>query len=438
MLSIIKQFITKENIRKGIDFLREKGFFAVFGGSVLIKCISFCSVLLLPRILDSTSQYGILSIVDNVNSYLILVNGLGLSNSILRFCVLKETYDQKRAVFDFCLQWGMVINGVILIIALIVVSFMDLSISGLRSYLLMGLGVPAVMYVFDCSSLFLRADMKNKEYAKLSVIYTALYAGLQILLTWGFSVYGALAGRYLSLIIVVAIGMLFIKKRTELFDFKRIALSMADKKEIFSFAIGGLIANSFSIIMPMNEQMVVTVLLSDETQTAFYKAASLIPTNLQFIANAIVIFVYPYFTKHSEDFKWVKSKAKLTLLALACIIVPIALVLASMSPVLINVIFGRDYLPAMGLMRMMWIAFSINSILRMPLGSILGAIGKVKFNAFNAGITAACHLVMDYIFISAYGISGAAMALTIAYLGSGIVDVIYIYILSKKHMEITL
>lgn len=438
MLNSIKQFITKENIKKGLLLLREKGFFAVFGGSVLIKCISFCSVLLLPRILNSTSQYGILSIVDNVNSYLILVNGLGLSNSILRFCVLKETYEQKRAVFDFCLRWGMVINGVILIIGLIIISFVNLSISGLRSYLLVGLGVPAIMYIFECSSVFLRADMKNKEYARLSVIYTALYAGLQILFAWMFMVYGALVGRYLALSVAATIGIIFIKRRTELFDFKRATLSIVEKKELISFAIGGLIANSFSLIMPMNEQMVVTVLLADETQTAFYRAASLIPSNLQFISNAVIIFVYPYFAKHSEDFVWVKNKSKLTLSALACILVPIVIVLSLMSPILVNVIFGKDYLPALGLMRIMWIAFSINSLLRIPLGSILAAIGKVKFNAINAGVTAACHLALDYFFISFYGIKGAAIALMIAYLGSGLVDVIYIYILSKNHMEIIL
>lgn len=99
--------------------------------------------------------------------------------------------------------------------------------------------------------------------------------------------------------------------------------------------------------MPMNEQMVVTVLLADETQTAFYKAASLVPTNLQFIANAIVIFVYPYFTKHSEDFGWVKNKAKLTFLALAGINCTDCIgIIMYVSAFLINIIFGKDYLPA--------------------------------------------------------------------------------------------
>jgi O-antigen/teichoic acid export membrane protein len=89
-------------------------------------------------------------------------------------------------------------------------------------------------------------------------------------------------------------------------------------------------------------------------------------------------------------------------------------------------------MPALGLMRMMWIAFTINSVVRMPVGSVLGAIGKVKFNAINSGITAACHLVLDYIFISYFGISGAAAALTIAYIGSGIANIIYLNVLARR------
>ena len=83
----VKKYLNKNTIVNGVNKMREKGFFSVFLGSLLVKCISFCSVLFLPRIIADTSQYGVLSIVDNFNSYLLIVSGLGLSNSILRFCV---------------------------------------------------------------------------------------------------------------------------------------------------------------------------------------------------------------------------------------------------------------------------------------------------------------------------------------------------------------
>ncbi len=429
----MRKYFNKAYLKKGIGLLKSKGFFSIFGSTFLVKFISFSSVLFLPRIIVDTDQYGILSIVDNFNSYLILISGLGLSNSILRFCALREESSEKRAVFEFCLKWGLIINGVFLIIAVVAISIIDFDIEGLAPYLIFGIGIPTFTYGYDCISLYLRADLKNKEYARLSIIYTACFAGLQILFAIGFKIYGALFGRYIALIAVLVVGVMFIKKKTSFFDLKPATLTKSEKKELIYFAIGGLAANAFSIIMPMNEQMVVTALLSDETQVAFYKVASIGPTNLQFIANAIVIFIYPYFVKRSEDFKWVKNKMLLTLGGIAAVIVPIMAVMFIFAPQLISIIFGSQYLPATNLMRVMCVTFAINSILRMPVGSILGAMGHVKFNAVNAGVTAGVHFLLDLYFISKYGIAGAAIALTLAYLGAGLVNFIYVFILARKH-----
>lgn len=425
-------YLKRQTIKKVVESLKERGFFSIFFGSILVKMISFCSTLFLPRIIADTSQYGILSIVDNFNSYLILVSGLGLQNSILRFCVLREKYKDKRAVFNFCLQWGTIINGIALVIAIFIIFETDLGIEGLKTYQLVAVGIPSINYIFDCISLFLRADMKNKEYARLSVFYTLFYAGFQVVFAVAFKVYGAILGRYVGLVLVVIIGVMIVKKRTELFDVKASDMTRQQRKEVISFAFAGLLANSFSVMMPMNEQMVLTAVVRDEVQVAYYKAAYMLPSNLQFIANAVVTFVYPYFIKHSDDIIWVWKKSRQTMLALSVIILPIAIILSALSPQVIKIIFGEDYLPAVGLMHMMWIAFSINSIFRMPLGSILGAIGRIKFNAYNAGITAALHLLLDYYFITTKGVHGAAYGLTLAYIFAGVLNLIYFLILLRK------
>ena len=431
MFEILKK-VNVETIKQAFSKLREKGFFSVFGGTLMVKCISFCSILFLPRIIADTSQYGVLSTVDNFNSYLILVSGLGLANSLLRFCALKETYEEKRAIFQFCLKWGLVINGIIMLCVIVALSFIELEFEGLNFYLLMGVGLPFMSYVFDCISLFLRADMKNKEYARLSVVYTFFYGGMQILLALGFKIFGAIIGRYMALCIAILVGVLMLKGRTELFGVSRIILTGQEKKALITFAIGGLCANSFSIIMPMNEQMMVTLLLADETQVAFYKAASIGPSNLQFLANSIVIFAYPYFAKHSNDFQWIKKKAALTVGAMAALILPVAAFMYVLAPWLIELIFGADYLPAVGLMRVMCIAFAINSIVRVSLGNVMAAIGRIKFNVINAAVTAFVHLILDYLLISYFAIDGAAWALTIAYTFSGLINVAYLMYLSHE------
>ena len=69
--------------------LLDKGFFHIFIGNTLVKCVSLCSAIFLPRILVPESVYGMLGTVDNINSYLILMNGMGLANSVLRYCSMK-------------------------------------------------------------------------------------------------------------------------------------------------------------------------------------------------------------------------------------------------------------------------------------------------------------------------------------------------------------
>lgn len=431
MLNRIKT-ITVEKIKEAFVILRQRGFFSIFGGTLIVKCVSFCSILFLPRIIADTDQYGILSIVDNFNSYLVLISGMGLSNSILRFCALREGEGEKKAIFQYCLKWGLVINGIIIVAVVTALSFMDLSIEGLERYLFIGVGLPIMSYVFDCLTLFLRADMRNKEYARLSIAYACLYAGLQIMLAIWFKITGALVGRYIAIAISLMIGIIIIKNKTELFGEELCRMNRNEKKELWAFAIVGLCSNAFSIIMPMNEQMVLTAILADESQVAYYKVATIGPTNLQFLANGIVMFVYPYFAKKSFDFEWIKKKTFLTIGAIAAIIIPISLFMFIFTPFLIRLIFGNEYLPAIGLMKVMCVTFSINSIIRMPMGNILGAIGKIKFNAVNAGATAILHICLDYFFISRYGINGAAWALTIAYIISGVADIVYIVFLSRN------
>lgn len=430
----IKDCLRKDRITSGLKLLKDKGFFDIFTGTILVKCISFCSVIFLPRIINNTDQYGILSIVDNFNSYLILANGIGLANSILRFCSLKEKYEEKRAVFQFCFKWGLIINGIIIVIVLLTLTQITLSIKGLKLYLYLGLGIPTFSFVFECITLFLRSDLKNKEYSRLSIAYALAYAGVQILCAIGYKIFGVIIGRYCAFFIIVILGFYVLKNKTELFKVKTVSLCKDEKRELFLFAIGGLFANAFSLIMPLNEQMMITAILSNETQTAYYKAASLGPTNIQFIASAVVIFIIPYFARHTNDINWIKKKAELVMGFLALVILPISIILVVMSPWIIKVIFGEAYMPALDIMRIMWIAFSVNSIVRIPLGNILAAIGKIKFNLMLAVLTTIIHFILDYLCISCFGINGAAIALTIAYSLSGVINYCYIIYLSKKEV----
>ena len=424
----MKGYITK--LLSAVKSLLSKGFFHIVIGNTLVKCVSLCSAILLPRILVPESIYGMLGTVDNVNSYLILINGLGLANSVLRFCAMKDTLEEKTTVFRFCLKFGLIADGLIVLIFVPLLLFSTLFSGGnygaSKYYILVACLIPLLTYIQEVAMLYMRANLMNKAYAKVSVLYTILYAGFQILLALLCSLTGVFIGRYIALSITafICFWMLF---RNKVIAKDASLLTRKEKKEIVLYGLGCMITNAFSLIMPYNETLVVNLVLENLNSTAYYKAASMIPSNLQFIATSVVVFIFPYFAKKSGQWRWIRKNSLLVILGMLAIMVPIMAVGYLLSPQIILWIYGANYSPAIEIMKPMWIAFGINAIVRIPLGNILAALGKLKFNIVLSAVISLLHLALDCFFISTMGIGGAAYALMISYGVSSLCSVIYLF-----------
>lgn len=410
--------------------LLDRGFFHIFIGNTLVKCVSLCSAILLPRILVPETVYGMLGTVDNVNSYLILMNGMGLANSVLRYCSMKETVEEKSAVMRFCLKVGLIADGLIILIYVPLLLFSTLFSGGnygaAKNYILIASLIPVLTYVQEVAMIYMRANLLNKEYSRISVIYTILYAGFQIVLALFASLNGVFIGRYITLSITVAIcfWMLY---RNKAVSTEKLDLPGEEKKKIILYGMGAMITNAFSLIMPQNETLVVNLVLQDLSTTAYYKAASMIPSNLQYIATSVVVFVFPYFAKHTGEGKWISKNVKRVVLGMLALMIPIIAIGYVLTPYIILLIYGENYAPAIEIMRPMWIAFGVNAIVRVPVGNILAALGELKFNIILSAFISILHFCLDYYFISTMGIGGAAYALMIAYCVSGVCSLIYIF-----------
>lgn len=427
-----------EIYQKGISLIRKlisKGFFHVFLGNTLVKIVSMSSAILLPRILGTENAYGMLSTVDNINSYLILINGCGLANSVLRFCAMVDDKEQKTAVFNFCLKGGLLVDGVLVFLLLPLLVFSSFFSGGnygaAKNYIAVASFIPMLTYVHEVLLLYMRANLLNKEYSKASVLFTLFYAGLQILCSYFWLLNGVYIGRYIALVLIITICF-FVLYRKERFSKVRYSLAKDEKKKIVLYGFGTMIGNAFSLMMPYNETLVVNVVLQDLSATAYYKAASMIPSNLQFIATSVVIFVFPYFARHTKDWRWVRNKSISVLLGVLIIMLPIMIIGYILSPQIILHIYGENYNPAIEIMKPMWIAFGINAIIRIPLGNILAALGELRFNNILSVFICLIHLCLDFCFISSFGMRGAAYALMISYTISSLCSIIYIFLRSGR------
>lgn len=409
--------------------MSSKGFFHIMIGNTLVKFISFFSAVFLPKVLQSQGDYGVLSFVDNILSYLLLINAFGLANSVLRFCSLAKEQDEKEKILMFSLRLGLLFDAIICIIFIPIILFIQLPIDGSKAPLFFAMFIPLFSFTFDALTYYLRANYKNKEFSRISVVFTLVSATMQVLLAWKFNIFGALAGRYIAYAVAIVVAIYFImkfSKGVKIESLRDVQIEREQKKEIMKFAISAMIANCFSLIMPLNEQFVISLMLQDEIAVANYRAASLFPQNIQFITNSIIVFIYPYFAKNSYNGKWIWKKYKIITAYLIIGLAAISAVAILATPLIIKIFFSEDYASASGLMKFMWITFSINAGLRMPAGNILAAIGEIKFNLIVSIISSVIHLGLDLFFISTMGINGAAYALTIAYLVSAVISAFFL------------
>jgi O-antigen/teichoic acid export membrane protein len=335
------------------------------------------------------------------------------------------------------MKLGLAVDVILAALMLPVVIFVPLSnFESARGVLIFAIFIPLASFVFDALTYYLRANYRNKEFSRISVIFTVVSALTQIILALRLRVFGAFTGRYLGFAAASLLTLWIIKKHlgktAEGAALVPITLKRSEQKSIIIFSLGAMLSSCFSLIMPLNEQFVVNYILREPVLTANYKAASLLPQNLQFITMSIVVFIYPYFARNYLDGQWIWKHFKLVTIGLSAGIAVVALVGAILTPFLIHWIYGDKYNDVIGLMRFMWITFGINSALRMPAGNILAAMGEVKFNLIVAIISCAIHFVLDVLFISTMKMHGAAYALTLAYIISAAISVYFLYRRCKR------
>ena len=89
------------SIQPAIDAVKGKGAFGVIGGMFITRAVAFVGSIILVRLM-SKSDYGILSSLENVYTYVYLLAGYGLNNAVLRWMVIKKSDGEKKAFFRLC------------------------------------------------------------------------------------------------------------------------------------------------------------------------------------------------------------------------------------------------------------------------------------------------------------------------------------------------
>lgn len=415
------------------EMAKSRGFFHIIISSSLVKVVSFISAIFLPRFL-SKLDYGLLTYVDNISNYIMLINGLGIANATLRYCSKDEEEGAKKGYFIATLIIGVAFDIIIILLSLIAYILIPFPFKGAKILLLLMSFLPLFSFLFEDIQLLFRACFENQKYSILSFVYSMLMVVLQIAGAILRGLNGVAVARYVAVVICIIIGT-FLGTNIKLIKQKMIFPSKNQMIKMIKFGVVILVTNATSMIMQLNETFIIGQVLKDQNALAEYKVAGYILQISLFLVQSVVIFVFPYFVKHMDDKQWIWAKFKKIFIFNIIVMLPLHIILIISSKLIVLILFGSKYLNAVPIMQMLLVASLGQAIFRGLTGNILTGIGEEKYNfKINIGF-AILHAVIDIWAIKTFGITGAAVALTIVYFVSGIMMIGHLKKVCKRSLD---
>lgn len=417
-----------QKLKVRISNLLKGGFFHILFGNTLTKMIAFISSIVIARLV-SKADYAYLTYADNIYSYINFVAGLGMSTAILKYCSAAKSKEEDKAYFWFTIKYGSAFQVVISIALLFYVYLTPVPYPQARSIFLLLVLYPLLSHIFTSIMNYARAHLNNKLYVNMSVIQTVVVFLGSLGFVWLLGIKGIVTARYLATFVAVLFSIKFIRSLGR--GVQKEKLNRQQIKGFMELSISMMLASFFSVILANNEQMLVDYLIADEVTTANYKVANLIPSQLIFVTNSIIVYYFPLIARIEDKSMIWKQLKKIGLLCGGISFI-ISLGGIIFSPIIVQVAYGNKYEDALSLFPVFWIIHAINSGVRLLPMNMLAAIGKTKFNAVMSFFTCIIHFIVDYISIKAFGILGVGIASGLVYAVFGIVYWIYMRRVCKK------
>ena len=421
-----------DKLWEGIKTLHKRGFFHIIAGSTLAKIAGFVSVFFLPRFL-SKADYGLLTYVENIRNYVMLFNGIGITNATLRFCAQQGSDEEKKGYFVASLKIGIFADVFLIMLTTAAFLVIPFPYEGARFQLVISSCLPILYFLFTDIQLLLRATFQNQRYSVYNFTYSFLLMIFQIVFAVLWGVTGVMIGKYLSMALCVLMGYLLIRD-LPMMKVKAIKLDWHEIKTIIRFGIVMLTASATSTVMSYNETFIVGQLLKDEELLAEYRVAANILSISLFLLEALLVFILPYFIQHIKDKQWIWENYKKLFVINGTVMTLFHLGLFIFAKLYLFIFAGPEYMGAVSLVRMFLVASWIQAVFRGISGNILAVTGEEKFNLKINIVFVVVHAVIDVAAVKTLGIYGAAIALIVVYFLSGLIMNIHLRNICKKQI----
>lgn len=410
----------KDLIRK----LAKTGFFSIYLSSICSKVITLFGGVLIVRFL-SKEDYGIYTLVLNAIAMLCIFGDFGASGATLQYAIEAEKNPKKQQGF-FILGIKMSMASGVLSSLLILISpiFYPYQSETIRNLSILMFAIPIFTTSINYIGTVLRTKRENNKYSLYNVLMTFIHYISVIIATLLFGLKGSLISQYIYNAITLVIGYIIIKKFFTIKEYDKI--NKEEKKGFFKIAIGTQLNNTLSNFLYTIDIFILGIMNIQTIEISTYKVATVIPTALVFLPQCLSVYIFPYFVEHNNNVRWINEKIKEILKCIVPFYGLITLVGIALSRLIINILYGADYLQAVLPFSILMIGFFFNAAIKNFFGNIIYSFHKVKFSVFLNMLAIILNVIFNIIFVKIWGFTGVAISTAIIDIITAIISVIYL------------
>ncbi|MEA2077162.1 MAG: polysaccharide biosynthesis C-terminal domain-containing protein [Candidatus Marinimicrobia bacterium] len=419
-------------VKKTFNAFRERGGFHIFLSTILLKIIQFVLGVLIIRLLTK-EDYGNLSYAYTITQLIIPFSGAGLYLSLLHFGSIQNELKDKFKLFNFTLQRGFIYSLLVILIMIGLSGLVSVRLPGAAPYLRLFSIYIISYYLFHSAMSLLRVRKQNKHYAWSLLLNSSLVFILSIMGVFlskgtgyilGFSLAPALTG-------VIVLFLLKYKYKVPVKIFQRINNLPVKVSEYTKYGVFAGLGNIASQMAWQLDTIMIGALLAQSTMVATYKVSALIPFSLIFIPSVFMQTDFVYIAEKYNNKKYLISYYKKYFLIFFAIATSILSIWYIFGGWIVG-LFGPEYIDARPLINILMINVAGTFLFRVPLGNILAAVGKAKWNTYSAVAMLVINFILNYILIPKYDIYGAAYATVISISLSCVISIFMFFTYLKQ------
>jgi O-antigen/teichoic acid export membrane protein len=401
-----------------------KGTGIIFIGTIIGMLLGFVGRIIIVRYITQ-SEYGIFSLALVLTSIFVTISTLGLQQGSTRYIAYfrgKKEEGKVRGVISSSIKIALIasiIFSLILFLSSDVISTNILHSSELSIPLkIFSVAIPFTVLMGIFASLFRGFDKvePNVYFQNIlrSVIYLSFLAGAILL---GLSFIGVLYAYLASIAITCIAFAMYVIKKLPLSTFSVKKRDDADTainpigKELLFFSIPLLVSNILTTFMHQLDTLMLGYFKTSDIVGLYNGALPLASTILPLPLYAVGFIYTPIVSKLYSQKAFEEMKQIYTVLTkwIFSATLPLFLILFLFPEIVLNFLFGSDYVQAGVALQLLSLGFIIHAFLGSN-GSTLLVMGKTRFIMTASLVCVTLNLILNLMLIPPFGIVGAAIA----------------------------